>query len=109
MNDDTALDRTKRFVFKHFERLLVLLLVASLLLIQQFIVYKLAFLSFYYLPIIAAGFLVGRKMAVWAAGFVVLLVSFIQAFQGLGGPPGLGTDELMFLLPWGGVPILPWY
>ena len=73
MSDSAALEQAKRFVYRHFERLLVVLLVASLLLIQQFIVYKLAFLSFYYLPIIAAGFLVGRKMAVWAAVFVVLV------------------------------------
>src|SRR2546421_12741242 len=89
MSDNNTLDRTKRFVFKHFERLLVLLLVASLLLIQQFVEYKLAFLSFYYLPIIAAGFLVGRRMAVWATVFVVLLVGFILAFQGLDAAAGL--------------------
>ena len=109
MRDSAALEQTKRFVYRHFERLLVVFLVASLLLIQQFIEYKLAFLSFYYLPIIAAGFLVGRRMAVWAAVFVVLLVSFLQAFQGLGGPPGLRTEELMFLVPWGGFLILTGY
>ena len=109
MSDNATLDRTKRFVFKHFERLLVLLLVASLLLIQQFVEYKLAFLSFYYLPIIAAGFLVGRRMAVWAAVFVVLLVGFIQAFQGLDAAAGLRAEEYMFLIPWGGFLILTAY
>jgi hypothetical protein len=109
MSDSTTLERSKRFVFRHFERLLVVFLVASLLLIQQFIEYKLAFLSFYYLPVIAAGFLVGRRMAVWAAVFVVLLVCFIQIFQGLDGHAGLHAEEFMFLVPWGGFLILTGY
>ena len=56
MTDNAVLEESKRFVNKHFERLLVVFLVASLLLIQYFIEYKFAFLSFYYLPIILAGF-----------------------------------------------------
>ncbi|HEX7939831.1 MAG TPA: hypothetical protein VF483_12665, partial [Gemmatimonadaceae bacterium] len=85
MSENAALEPAKRFINRHFEQMLVVFLVASLLLIQYFIEYKLAFLSFYYLPIIAAGFLVGRKMAVWASLFIVLLVCFFQAFMGLEG------------------------
>jgi hypothetical protein len=109
MTDNAALEQTKRFVYRNFERLLVVFLVASLLLIQQFIEYKLAFLSFYYLPVIAAGFLVGRRMAVWASLFVVLLVGFLQAFQGLAGYAGLDAQELFYLVPWGGFLILTGY
>src|SRR5687767_2104648 len=87
MSDNAAIERVKRFTYKHFERLLVVVLVASLLLIHFYIDNKLAFLSFYYLPVIAAGFLVGHRMAVWAAVFVMSLVLFIQAMEGLGGPP----------------------
>ena len=64
MTDNATLERTKRFINKHFERLLVVLLVASLLLIHFFIDYKLAFLSFYYLPVIAAGFLADPSIGV---------------------------------------------
>lgn len=109
MNDNVALEQAKRFVFRHFEKLLVLLLVVTTLLIHFFIEYKLAFLSFYYLPIIAAGFLVGRRMAVWAAVFVVALVAYVQASQGLTGTPGIGSEELMHLIPWGGFMILTGY
>src|SRR5688572_23673197 len=109
MNDNAALEQAKRFMFKHFERLLVVLLVASLLVIHNFIEYKLAFLSFYYLPIIAAGFLVGRRMAVWAALFVVLLVGYVQATQGLDGVAGLHGEMLSYLVPWGGFLILTGY
>lgn len=109
MNENAVLEPTKRFINRHFERILVVFLVATLLLIQYFIEYKLAFLSFYYLPIIAAGFLVGRKMAVWASLFVVLLVFFIQGFAGLEGHSGFHAEELATLLPWGGFLILTGY
>lgn len=109
MNENASLEHAKRFIYRHFERLLVVLLVASLLLIHNFIEHKLAFLSFYYLPIITAGFLVGRRMAVWAALFVVLLVGYVQATQGLDGAPGLQPEMLLYLVPWGGFLILTGY
>jgi len=109
MSESEVLEPTKRFINRHFERLLVVFLVVSLLLIQYFIEYKFAFLSFYYLPIIAAGFLVGRKMAVWASLFVVLLVFFFQGFAGLEGVSGFHAEELLTLVPWGGFLILTGY
>jgi hypothetical protein len=109
MGDNTALESVKRFIYRHFERLLVLLLVASILVIHFYIDNKLAFLSFYYLPVIVAGFLVGQRMAVWAAVFVVSLVYFIQAMQGLGVSAGLHLDAFSYLLPWGGFLIVTAY
>jgi HD-GYP domain-containing protein (c-di-GMP phosphodiesterase class II) len=109
MDENATLERTKRFIYRHFERLLVLLLVGSLLLIHNFIEHKLAFLSFYYLPIIVAGFLLGRRMAVWGALFVVLLVGYVQATQGLEGISGLDLQMVMYLVPWGGFLILTGY
>jgi hypothetical protein len=109
MTENATLERTKRFVNRHFERLLVVLLAASLLLIHFFIDYKLAFLSFYYLPVILAGFLVGQRMAVWAAVFVVSLVTFIQALQGLGGNPGLTFEAYSYLVPWAGFLVITGY
>lgn len=109
MPEPTVTEGLKRFVNRHFERLLVVVLVASLLLIHNFIEYKLAFLSFYYLPIIVAGFLVGRVPAVLAALLVVLLVTFVQAMQGLDGHAGLHAEALATLVPWGGFLILTGY
>src|SRR3712207_9582667 len=81
-------NRVKWFIFRHFERLLVVLLVASMLLIHAYIDHKVAFLSFYYLPIIAAGFYLGRHPAVWSAVLVVGLVVFFQLVVGLDGAAG---------------------
>ena len=99
----------QQFFFRHFERTLVLLLVASLLAINWVVEQKFAFLSFYYLPIILAGFYGGRRFAVFAGLFIASLVFFFQATQGLGMDAGLTQDALMLLIPWGGFLILTGY
>ena len=104
-----SMDRAKQLVFRNFERILVFLLVASLLAINSLIEQKLAFLSFYYLPIILAGFFGGRRFAVGSGVFVVALVCFFQATRGLGMEPGLDQDSLMTLIPWAGFLILTGY
>jgi HD-GYP domain-containing protein (c-di-GMP phosphodiesterase class II) len=103
------MDRAKQVFVRNFERILVFLLVASLLIINSLIEQKVAFLSFYYLPIILAGFFGGRRFAVGSGVFVVALVFFLQATQGLGMEPGLEQDSLMILIPWGGFLILTGY
>src|SRR5438067_13182640 len=67
---------------------------------------KFAFLSFYYLPMILAGFYGGRRFAVMAGGFVVSLIFFYQYVQGLDMLPGFYADALLALGPWAGVLIL---
>src|SRR5467141_3774416 len=99
----------QRFVLKYFERVLVLLLVASLLVINSLIEQKFAFLSFYYLPIILAGFYGGRRFAVVSGLFIGLLVFFLQATQGMGMEPGLSQDAMLTLFPWAGFLILTGY
>lgn len=102
-------DRAKQFLFDHFEQCLVLVLVVSLVLINFAVDYKLAFLSFYYLPIIAAGFFLGRNSAVWAAVLTVLLVAFFQAVTGLGAARGFSEPVIMYFVPWAGFLILTGY
>ena len=104
-----SLDRAKQLFLRHFERLLVLLLVASLLVINALIEQKIAFLSFYYLPIILAGFFGGRRFAVVSGLFIASLVVFFQATRGLGMEPGLTEDVLLTLIPWAGFLILTGY
>jgi HD-GYP domain-containing protein (c-di-GMP phosphodiesterase class II) len=103
------LDRARQIFLRNFERILVLLLVASLLVINSLIEQKVAFLSFYYLPIILAGFLGGRRFAVVSGLFIASLVLFFQATQGLGMAEGLTQDALMTLIPWAGFLIVTGY
>jgi len=104
-----SLDRAKQLFLRHFERILVVLLVASLLVINALIDQKIAFLSFYYLPIILAGFFGGRRFAVVSGLFIASLVVFFQATRGLGMEPGLTEDVLLTLIPWAGFLILTGY
>lgn len=106
MHQRTAVSRVKWFVFQHFERLLVVLLVASLGVIHYFIDQQLAFLAFYYLPIILAGFFLGRRAGVYAAVFAVSLTVYYQIVVGLDGAPGLDMQSVVTLTPWGGFLIL---
>jgi hypothetical protein len=103
------MERAKQFFFRNFERLFTLFLVASLLAIHYLVEQKFAFLSFYYLPIILAGFFGGRRFAVFAGLFIVLLVCFFQAVEGLGMAPGLTEEALLTLVPWAGFLILTGY
>ena len=109
MVQQRPLERAKQFFFRNFERILVVLLVASLLLINSLIEQKFAFLSFYYLPIILAGFYGGRRFAVVAGLFIASLVLFFQATEGLGMDAGLTEDAMLTLIPWGGFLILTGY
>ena len=95
MGHPRALERAKAFLFSHFERIFVVLLVASMLVIHYLVDEKLAFLSFYYLPIILAGFYGGRRFAVMTAG---------HGFAGWARPAGvlvggvLAARKVPFLL-----------
>jgi hypothetical protein len=104
-----ALERSKSFLFRHFERVFVLVLVLALVGIHGVVDQKLAFLSFYYLAVILAGFYGGRRLAVMSGVFIVALVFFFQAIEGLDMLPGLYGDALLFLVPWAGFLILTGY
>jgi HD domain-containing protein len=103
------LERAKLFFFRHFERIFVLLLVLAIVVIHDLVVQKFAFLNFYYLPMILAGFYGGRRFAVMAGVFVVALVFFYQYVQGLDMLPGFYLDALLALTPWAGFLILTGY
>ncbi len=106
----TLVERAKLFLNRHFERVFVLLLVGAMVLIHAVVDQKFAFLSFYYLPIILAGFYGGRRFAVVSALFVISLIFFYQAVQGLDNMlAGLYTGALLLLVPWAGFLILTGY
>jgi hypothetical protein len=103
------MDRATLFFFRHFERIFTLLLVGAMLGIHYFVEQKFAFLSFYYLPMILAGFFGGRRFAVVSGVFVALLVFFFQGVEGLSMEAGFALDALLALVPWAGFLILTGY
>ncbi|HXF96178.1 MAG TPA: HD domain-containing phosphohydrolase [Gemmatimonadales bacterium] len=109
MVQQRQMERAKLFFFRHFERIFILLLVATMLGIHYLVEQKFAFLSFYYLPMILAGFYGGRRFATVSGVFVAALVFFFQAVEGLGMEAGFTLDALMTLVPWAGFLILTGY
>ena len=109
MAQPRPLERAKLFFFRNFERIFVLLLVLAMLGIHGLVEQKFAFLNFYYLPMILAGFYGGRRFAVMAGVFVVALVLYYQYVQGLDMLPGFYGGALLALVPWAGFLILTGY
>ena len=72
----SAMDRLKAYFLRYFEQTFVLLtlLVTALINYHPLITDKLAFLNFYFLPIILSGYYLGRRKAVLGAFFAVLMV-----------------------------------
>jgi HD domain len=105
----TLAERAKLFFFRHFERIFVLLLAGAMIVIHAVIEQKFAFLSFYYLPVILAGFYGGRRFAVVSSLFVVSLVFYYQAVNGLDMLPGFYEGAILSLVPWAGFLILTGY
>ena len=109
MVQPNLLERAKLFFFRNFERAFVVLLVASTLIIHYLVEQKRPFLSFYYLPMILAGFYGGRRFAVLSGLFIVSLVAFFQGTVGLETEPGFSSEVLLTLVPWAGFLILTGY
>jgi len=68
------MEKVKIFFIKHFEKILVLSILLGIGAINYFVPYKIGFLNFFYLPIIIAGYYLGKRMAVLSAFFCILMV-----------------------------------
>ncbi len=68
------MEKLKAFFVNNFERILVLSIVGIIILITYSIEFKLVFLNIFYLPIIIAGYFLGKRMAVITALFSVAIV-----------------------------------
>ena len=104
------MEKVKNFVFKHFEKMLILSLSLVVVFINFFVVQKLAFLNFYYLPVLVAGYVLGKRMSIFTALFCVALITFSAInnpylFQIKNSGLLLVTD----LMLWGGFLILAGY
>jgi putative nucleotidyltransferase with HDIG domain len=104
------MERLKSFVVTHFEKLLVLSLAIIVVLVNFFVVQKLAFLNFYYLPVLVSGYLLGRRMAIMTGVFCVALL----AFSAINDPTLFFVERSAVLLAtdlmlWGGFLILSAY
>jgi hypothetical protein len=102
------MSKLKDYALRHFATTLILVIVLGAAMIALLVHYKFAFLNFFFLPVILAGYYLGKKQAVLTAGFCVLLVAlydlfFIAVFRRQ-APPSL--DDVFGLVTWAGFLIL---
>jgi HD-GYP domain-containing protein (c-di-GMP phosphodiesterase class II)/class 3 adenylate cyclase len=69
------MEKLKNYLLRNFEQSFVLLVLVSTVTINYFIPQKLAFLNFYFLPIILGAYYLGRRRAVLGALLCVLVVA----------------------------------
>jgi hypothetical protein len=98
----------KTFFLKHFEGSLILLIVVGILAIAFLVHFKFAFLNFFFLPVILAGYFLGKKEAVLISILSILLVVFYLLFSKIlaGTGVGLSLDEGITLVTWSSFLIL---
>ena len=98
--------KMKTVLFQHFEAALVLVLLSSLLFIDFFVVHKFAFLLFYFIPVLLAGFHLGTKQAMFAALLATGFVVYVTLLQGSGGEQATTGFSFWNLLIWSSFLIL---
>src|SRR5207302_1367510 len=98
MAQPRLVERAKLFFFRNFERIFVLLLVFAIVAIHALVEQKFAFLSFYYLPLILAGFYGGRRFAGLAGVFVGVAGLFAPYVHGLAILPRSVRDQRLLRL-----------
>ena len=96
------MENIKAYIFNYFEFIFILSILLTVVIIHYVIPHKLAFLSFYYLPILAMGYTFGRKSAILGSFFCFTVVSLYAYFY----PhrflfTGSNLDIALSILTWG--------
>jgi len=68
------MEQFKQFILRHFEKLLVCIILATAFIGTYLVEEKFIILNFYYLPVLVAGYFLGRRMGVLTAVFSILAV-----------------------------------
>ncbi|HYA93540.1 MAG TPA: HD domain-containing phosphohydrolase [Thermodesulfobacteriota bacterium] len=101
------MEQFKQLILRHFEKILVVVILMAAFIGTYLVEEKFIILNFYYLPVLTAGYFLGRRMGVLAAVFSILAVlicvlAFPQRFFG-GKETLTGVAQLS---SWGGFLIL---
>jgi hypothetical protein len=95
--------KLKDFVLEHFELSLVFLVFLGIVGIALLVQYKLAFLNFFFLPVIISGHFLGKKHGVLTAFFSILVVVCYLLLTGKISQAEnvLSLEEFINILAWG--------
>jgi putative nucleotidyltransferase with HDIG domain len=101
------MERVKQFMLRHFEKILVGIILAAAFVGTYLVEEKFIILNFYYLPVLTAGYFLGRRVGVLAAVFSILAVLIcILLFPQRFLPSGEILIGVAQLCSWGGFLIL---
>jgi HD-GYP domain-containing protein (c-di-GMP phosphodiesterase class II) len=104
-------DKLKSYVTNNFEQTFVVVVIVVMLITGLFVPYKQAMLHFFYLPVMLAGFVLGRKKALQGAVLIILGMTSYVAFQldefTMGGKAV--ADGILSLVTWAGFLVLSGY
>jgi len=67
-------DTIKKYLLKHVQDVIVLSILVGAVFVNYFVYAKIAFLDFFYLLIVLAGYYIGKRFAVLGAFFAILIV-----------------------------------
>jgi hypothetical protein len=100
--------RLKSFALRHFESALIGLILLGVVAIAFLVHYKFAFLNFFFLPVILAGYRLGKRQAVLTASLCILLVTLYQIFSRVvfHELPPISLDDTLSIVIWAGFLIL---
>jgi adenylate cyclase len=99
--------QVRNFIVKNLEALFVLLLLMILVAVFYFFPYKIAFLNFFYLPVLSAPYFLGKRKAVMGAVLCFLSgVLFAYYRPDWFEVAGTRLNALLVLATWGGFLIL---
>ena len=101
------MEQAKEFILRHFEKILIIIILLAAFIGTYLIEEKSIVLNFYYLPVLASGYFLGRRLGVLTAVFSVLMV----AISAIIFPNGFFGKQDFFksvaqILSWGGFLIL---
>ena len=70
------MQKLKGYITQNFEDIIVLIILVSVITISYVVDEKMMMLNFYYLPVLMAGYFIGKKASTLVAAFSVLTVVF---------------------------------
>lgn len=101
------MEELKVWIVRHFEKILILGITLAILVTNYFVLQKMAFLNFYFLPVLISGYFLGKKQAIFTSVFCIVFVVFLAVLNPTSFWGAAGDLRLAFgLMSWGGFLIL---
>jgi hypothetical protein len=102
------MNKIRTAALRHFETTLIILILFGVLATAFLVHLKFSFLNFFFLPVILAGYYLGKRQAVLTASLCILLVVLylVFAYVIFQKTPPLRLDEILNVVVWAGFLIL---